>query len=196
MRKVLLFSFVAIALVSACVKTVDVASPGPPGSSTGALPTSDSPMATYSPPAETALPPSPTDTARAVAAQVALSFSGVSYALLTSRDGYVLKCSTPCQQNARQVRFGTTLAISVNGKTPGKTLYKVLKQTVTADNAAALQQGGFDYVLVAFPDRKPGNSTIAFGYSLADWAKWGTSQQPQNPTLALVTNKNEQFKPV
>ena len=190
-------SAIGVNRVSTTTNTVTMYQPGLVTSETPPAGSHIDPSSGYFALEVSALPPAPpsaSDVARTFAGRIADSFSGVSYAVLTSQDGYVLKCSTPCHQNARQVHFKTTLAIAVNGKTPGKTLYKAIKQVVTGVDAPELQQAGFDYVLIAFPDRKKGNDTIALGYSLADWARWGTSQQPKNPTLALITNKSEHFK--
>lgn len=136
-----------------------------------------------------AAPPSPEDTGRIVAQEVAGSLSKVSYAVLTSRDGYVL-------QNAHKVRFGLALAISVPLKTPARLKLRSMKQTVL-DNMDALQQQGFRYVFIGFPDSTAvsGYGSAVVGYSLSDWKQWGTYKQTEI-LLGLITNKSIQFKPV
>jgi hypothetical protein len=136
-----------------------------------------------------ALPPSPQDTGRTFAQEVAgsLLFSPVSYAVLTSNDGYV-------EKNSHQVPFGLALAIgvkSVKEKTRQRDLWIAVMQAV-ANNMDALQQQGFRYVFIALDEGK----LPVMGFRLSDWKNLATRRQPQHPALGLITNKGIRFNPV
>lgn len=145
---------------------------------------SASPPAVSTPPTQTpAVTPTttPEDTGLAIAQEVAATFPGATYTMLTSEDGYMMKSYN------HNVPFGLALAVHVEGKEPG--LWRSLHQAVM-NNMDALREQGFKYVLLGFPDEKPHNDTVVMGYTLPQWEKW--SIRPY-ATLGLITSEDIQF---
>lgn len=193
----LVLGCIVLASISSCSTKTVTASPVSQPTTTPAVTSPATPSNSSSSTSTTSTPPPPPshdDIASSLAFSISLEFPSrsASYALLTSRDGYVLKCDEdPCQQDAYKVRFGTSVAVALSG-TVTKDI-KVMKQAVM-DDYGDLRDAGFKYVLYGFPGK--GDKTVVLGFSLGDWRKWGTYQQPSDPTLGLITNKNIKFTDV